>query len=252
VTEAADGLLRAESDLPLGIIPGGTANVLAGVLGVPAKASDALTLARSGRTRRFDVGYLPELDRYFLIGLGVGVPGQTVENADRDAKDRFGFMAYLGAFLEGLVENRAVVLDIEIDGKSIVAQGQSAIIANLGEMEVLGVALAQGVSPHDGKLHLFVIDHTEPGAVLESLRQLLGGERKKEVSGFLHRRGRSIRISTSAALSVMIDGEWIGRTPVEVTVAPRRVRLVVGKDYPEGEEDVLQSEDASGGAAADS
>ena len=245
VTEAAEGLLRAESDRPLGIIPGGTANVLAEVLEVPADPSAALAVALSGQTRRFDVGYLPEQDRFFLIGLGVGIPGQTVENAGRDAKHRFGFVAYLGAFLEGLIENRSAVLDIELDGKSVVTQGQSAVIANPGEMEILGVALAHGVSPHDGTLHLFVIDHTEPGAVLKGLRQLLGGERKQEIPGFLHRQGRSIRISTSPALSVQIDGEWIGRTPIEVTLAPRRVRLVVGKDYPEGEDDVLQASSAS-------
>ncbi|MCA9757854.1 MAG: diacylglycerol kinase family lipid kinase [Candidatus Eisenbacteria bacterium] len=229
--EAAEGLLTAGRSTPLGVVPQGTANVLAGVLCLPTDPAEAVKRALIGETRDFDLGYLPELDRCFLIGLGIGVPAQTVEKADREAKNRFGFGAYLGAFIEGLIENRSAVLDITVDGESVVAPGQSAILANLGEFDILGLTLAEGISPHDGLLDFFVIDHTEPGAVLESLKRFLGSDRKKEVSGFLHRKARSIRIESQTPLSVQIDGEWIGRTPVEVQVEAAAVSLVVGEAY---------------------
>ncbi|MEZ4650256.1 MAG: diacylglycerol kinase family lipid kinase [Candidatus Eisenbacteria bacterium] len=231
VLEAAEGMLRSGKGVPLGIVPQGTANVLAAVLGLPSGPGEAVKRALVGESKTFDLGYLPDLDRCFLIGLGIGVPAQTVENADREAKDRFGFAAYLGAFIEGLIENRSAVLDITVDGESILAPGQSAILANMGEFDILGRTLAGGVSPHDGKLDLFVIDHTEPGAVLESLKRFLLGDRKKDVSGFLHRRARSFEIETQTPLSVQIDGEWIGRTPVNVKVEAAAVSLIVGEAY---------------------
>ncbi|MCA9728875.1 MAG: NAD(+)/NADH kinase, partial [Candidatus Eisenbacteria bacterium] len=127
VTEAAAGLLEAGSDLPLAAIPVGTANVLGEVLRVPSDLGEAVAVALTGEARDFDIGHLPEHDRYFLIGIGIGIPGKTVENADRTAKDRFGFAAYVFAFLEGLAENRSAVIDSTIDGEPHIASGQSVI-----------------------------------------------------------------------------------------------------------------------------
>lgn len=231
IAEAATGIVVEKSSLPLAVIPCGTANVISEVLHIPAPRGEALEVALTGTPRPFDVGYLPELDRHFLVGLGVGVPGKAVENADRKAKDRFGFAAYLFAFIEGLVEQRSAVIDLEIDGEPVVAAGQSGIVANMGRLEVLGRTVGESISPHDRALDLFVIDHTDARTVLEGIAQFFGAGGKGDAPGFSHWRGRSIKISANPVLSVQVDGEWIGRTPVEVSLAPHSVNLVVGPDY---------------------
>lgn len=231
IAEAATGLVVEASDLPLGIVPSGTANVIGEVLRIPSTRAEALEVALTGTADSFDVGYLPELDRHFLVGLCVGVPAKAVENADRKAKDRFGFAAYLFAFVEGLVEGRSAVIDLEIDGEPVVAAGQSGIVANMGRLELLGRTVGSSISPHDGALDLFVVDHTDARTVLEGIAQLFGAGSKAETEGFNHWRGRSIKISANPVLSVQVDGEWIGRTPVEISLARHSIHLVVGPDY---------------------
>lgn len=235
IAEAATGLVVEMSTLPLGVIPSGTANVIGEVLRIPSARPEALAVALTGNAQAFDVGYLPELDRHFLVGLGVGVPGKAVENADRKAKDRFGFAAYLFAFIEGLMEQRSAVIDLEIDGEPIVSSGQSGIVANMGRLEVLGRTLGQSISPHDRAFDLFVVDHTDARTVLEGIAQFFGAGNMERAPGFSHWKGRTLKISANPALSVQVDGEWIGRTPVEVTLAAHSVNLVVGPDYERNE-----------------
>jgi diacylglycerol kinase family enzyme len=245
IAEAATGLVVERSSLPLGIVPTGTANVIGEVLHLPTTAAEALAVALQGEPQQFDVGYLPELDRHFLVGLGIGLPAKAVENADRKAKDRFGFAAYVFAFVEGLVEGRSAVIDLEIDGEPIVAAGQSGIVANMGKLELLGRTVGGSISPHDRSLDLFVIDHTDPRTVLEGIAQLFGAKGKGDAPGFSHWRGSSIKINANPVLSVQVDGEWIGRTPVEIALAANSVHLVPGPDYaPNGEP--LAEEPATG------
>ena len=157
-------------------------------------------------------------------------PGQTVENADRQAKDRFGFAAYLFAFLGSLAENRSAVLDLEIDGEAVVASGQSVVVANMGRMGMIGLTVGKDISPHDRAFDLLVVDHADPGDVIEGILQLFR-DQPRSTTGFVHRRGQSIRVTANPVLSVQVDGEWIGRTPVEVSLAPHPVHLVVGPEY---------------------
>jgi diacylglycerol kinase (ATP) len=247
IGEAATGLVAAGSDLPLGVVPSGTANVIGEVLRIPTARAEALQVALTGSADSFDVGYLPELDRHFLVGLGVGVPAKAVENADRKAKDRFGFAAYLFAFIEGLVEGRSAVIDLEIDGEPMVAAGQSGIVANMGRLELLGRTVGSSISPHDRELDLFVIDHTDARTVLEGVAQLFGAGSKGDAPGFSHWRGRSIKISANPVLSVQVDGEWIGRTPVVVELARHSISLVVGPDYTRnGVSDAADSREPAG------
>jgi diacylglycerol kinase family enzyme len=230
VAEAAEGVLEAGSDLPLGVIAQGTANVLAEALLLPTDLPEAVTAALTGHPVAFDVGGLPELGRHFLIGVGIGIPGKTVENADRQAKDRFGFAAYLFAFLEGLGEGRSALFDMDVDGENVVASGQSAVIANLGRLEILGFQVASEVTPHDRRLDLVVVDHSEPSLIVDGIARLFGGG-SESPSGFVHRRARRITIKTNPPLSVQADGEWIGRTPLVVELAAHRLQLIVGPDY---------------------
>ncbi len=229
--ECARGLSEAKSDLPLGIVATGTANVLARALCLPLDLEGAFHQALAGTARNFDLASLPDRDLRFLVGVGIGVPGQMVEKLDSKLKDSLGPVAYFTAFLEGLVENRDAVLDITIDSENLVLPGHSAIVMNVGRFKAFSdLEIGPDASPHDGKLDLFVIDHQSATGVLESIRSFFG-DRTKSEGGFTHRRGSSIRIETGTPLSVQVDGEWVGRTPVEIEVGDEEVSLVCGEDY---------------------
>jgi diacylglycerol kinase family enzyme len=90
LNEAAQGLV--DTDVALGVIPGGTTNVLARSVGVPRDPVDATAFVAeklsSGAARRINVGRANE--RYFLFSFGMGLDAEVVRRveADPDAKRR--------------------------------------------------------------------------------------------------------------------------------------------------------------------
>ena len=90
------------TDVPLGLVPAGTGNLLARNLDLPVTPREgALNLARTGADRRVDVGQVRYWDtdgetheEYFLVMGGVGMDADVMESTDDEVKKRFGWMAY--------------------------------------------------------------------------------------------------------------------------------------------------------------
>ena len=102
VNEAVNGL--AGSEVPLAVLPAGTANVLAKELGIPWNIPRAARLIAHGTLRRIALGVatpLPgrETRRYFLCVAGAGTDGVMVYSLNPALKLRTGILAY---WLEGL------------------------------------------------------------------------------------------------------------------------------------------------------
>ena len=68
------------SDVPLALIPGGTGNLLAGNLRIPASPVRAAQVLMTGRRRRIDLGrvVLPDGEHYFGVAVGAGVDAQVM------------------------------------------------------------------------------------------------------------------------------------------------------------------------------
>lgn len=88
INEAAQGLVGTE--VALGLLPGGTTNVMARSLGIPRNPVDATALAaanlRSGTQRRINVGRLN--DRYFLFSGGMGLDAEVVRRVESDPEKK--------------------------------------------------------------------------------------------------------------------------------------------------------------------
>ena len=95
VRVVADGL--ADSGIPLGIIPEGTANLLALNLGLPNAEADALRVAVTGRDRTIDLVKLTiDGDRveHFAVMAGAGLDAMIMDETDPELKSKIGTAAY--------------------------------------------------------------------------------------------------------------------------------------------------------------
>lgn len=105
INEAAQGLAGTET--ALGILPGGTTNVMARSLGIPADPVEATAFVgarlRSGTRRRINLGRLG--DRYFLFSAGMGLDAEVVRRveADPEGKNRHAERTYLFNALKAAV-----------------------------------------------------------------------------------------------------------------------------------------------------
>ena len=85
---SADTTLPAHEPPPIGILPAGTANLLASNLGIPSDLPGALDAALHGGDRRLDVGRVN--GERFAVMAGAGFDARMIAEADQGPKDRAG------------------------------------------------------------------------------------------------------------------------------------------------------------------
>lgn len=230
VMEALSGLVEARRTIPLAQVPTGTANLLAVALGIPHHLDRALAIAVRGPPAPFDIGYLPELRRYFALAVGVGWNAQVVEDASRGLKRRFGVLAYVWTGLQNLFRLRRSSVRVEVDGEVSTFRAHSVMIVNVGDVFRNGVRAGRAIDPHDGRLEVAVLSaDTFVGLVRLGFGLLTRDlARNRDTPHFTARR---VRVEADPPLPVQIDGEAIGTTPVVVEVVANGVELVVPRAY---------------------
>ena len=83
----------AHSGTPVGVLPGGTGNLVAGVLGIPLGIRKAVEQLVTGEQCTFDLGQLPD-GRYFTFAAGVGIDVAMIEKTPFGRKRALGMLSY--------------------------------------------------------------------------------------------------------------------------------------------------------------
>ena len=208
----------AHSGIPVGVLPGGTGNLVAGVLGIPLGTMAAVRSLLSGEEGRFDLGRLPD-DRYFTFAAGVGVDVAMVERTPNRRKRALGILSYAASATRAALGGELVHVTIDVDGKRIDAKAVLAMVANAGSILGGRFSIGPDVKPDDGELDLCLFMPERTRDVLSLFWRLLRGDFSPHPS-MTFARGRRFRIESDPPVSVQADGDIVGRTPIEITVAP--------------------------------
>jgi YegS/Rv2252/BmrU family lipid kinase len=232
VMEVASALVNTQ--VPLAIFPGGTANVMSVELGVPSDPAEACALVSSADSRRtlrvIDVGQTG--DRIFLTRLGIGLEADIIEQTDREQKDRMGVLAYVLNALRELQNPKVARYDITLDGKRIQTEGLVCLVANSGILSpnsgIPGRAVltfAPTISVSDGLLDVVVIQQANLGALLSVAASMVAGN--EDAEPLLHWQGREVSVTADPPQSIQLDGEVLGQTPVTARILPQALRVIV-------------------------
>ena len=222
VMEVANGL--AGTEVALGVVPGGTGNVLSIELEIPQDSEEAaqLLVSPDAQIQKVDVGQSGE--KSFLLRAYVGFDAQRIQLTTREMRDRYGRMAYLIAALKAIPESEAIRFSLTLDDEDVECEGFTCIVQNAGNMGVRGLNLVPGVSISDGLLDVVVIHGLDPLSLASALGSImdtpLGPDR------FHHWQAKEITIATDAPQAVIGDGEAWGETPVTMKVLPGAVRVI--------------------------
>lgn len=224
VAEVASAL--AEGGPPMLLLPGGTGNALASDLGIPPGLADAAALAvgDAGEIRRVDLGRAGE--RWFALRLTMGFEAEMVSSATREMKDRYGWFAYALTGLQTLSNLPIAMYSMTIDGQAVECEGVAAVVANSASTGVGALRFAGGVDVSDGVLDVGVLQGADLAGLLGSAVDAAQGQQPRMTSRW---RGKVIHMEASPAQVWLADGEEGGRTPVDVTIVPGAVGVVVPK-----------------------
>jgi diacylglycerol kinase family enzyme len=192
----------AGSGVTVGLLPAGTANLLASNLGIPTKLAEAVQIALHGKNRALDLGTFE--GEHFAVMAGAGFDATLVGGADRKAKARLGRLAYVRSGLSGL-RDRTVGAKITVDERVWYTGPASCVLfGNVGRITG-GVPAFDDADPTDGEMEVGVM--TASGALqwARTLGRVAFG--RSEKSPYVRMtRGRKIEVKLDSPLPVELDG----------------------------------------------
>jgi diacylglycerol kinase (ATP) len=213
---------------PLGVLGGGTGNVVARTLGIPLNPSRAVPMLLNGDEATVDLGRLGD-GRRFAIGVGVGLDATMISEAPARLKRRFGFMAYVIGGYKAVLRNRKFQLKLTVDGAVFEQTASAILVANFGAVLNDLVSFGDGILYDDGLLNACVFS---PGNLWDALRILWRMVRKdfRADPCLFYKSGREFRIETTPEMPAQADGELLlPGTPISVSVDPLAGCLLIPK-----------------------
>jgi YegS/Rv2252/BmrU family lipid kinase len=220
-------VLVGRTDVSLGILPLGTANSIAAGLGIPAAVPGAIELLGAGAARTIDTALAN--GSTMVLHASLGLHAAAISDTSRDAKHRWGALAYVATAVDKLRTNDPFEVEIQTEEGEIRVQATNIAIANIAPRKTL---LAQGsgvVLPDDGLLDLTVIAATTLGEVVATGLHLFGTavmERGATRANVGYLRAASFRIRTAPPQPLLIDGEDAGEGTLDVSCVPRSLHVV--------------------------
>jgi diacylglycerol kinase family enzyme len=220
VNEVAGGLAGTRTALvPL---PGGSQNVYAKLLGLPADVVEAtslvLRLPDPLPVRSVDLGTVN--DRVFAFCAGAGIDADTVEIVDatpeRKARWReWYYMATVGQVAARRYVRRPPEITVTSGGRSV--RGITVLIQNGPSYTYAGerpIEACPAVSLDDGRLSAAVLLKGLAGLPTVALRlysQKLSAERHRGIENFDHVDSLSVRAAPGETFAIQADGDFMGR-----------------------------------------
>ena len=224
-----DGTVRAvaagmlDTGIPLGLLPGGTGNLLARNLSLPLDdLPAALTVAVTGKDTGVDAGLVafderePEL---FLVMAGMGLDAEAVAGASVELKRRFGWVAYALSGLRSLVRSGFSVRVAAGGQRAFSQHATTVMIGNCGELTA-GMRLMPDAQVDDGLLDVAVVSPRSLGSWLAVAAYILTRHRVGH-SAIAHLRGAKVTIIAARPVDAQLDGDAVGAvTSISCSVHP--------------------------------
>jgi diacylglycerol kinase (ATP) len=225
--EAINGLMG--SKIPLAILPGGSANVVARELGIPKdlKAACALISQVPLTTKTIDVGQFG--NRYFILGVALGFGADMIKGADRETKNRIGIFAYFLSAAAALKKTKKAVYHLKIDGQEHEVQGLTCIVANAGNLGFSNISYDKHIDVSDGFLDVVVVRKANLSLFKLLAVTLLKRERPDNLELVEHWQGKDISVSSSPRQTVQCDGEVLKEAPLHIKIIPGAIKVLVPK-----------------------
>lgn len=148
------------TDKVLGIIPCGTANLLAAKLNIPTNPKKALEIINHSVIKNVDV--LKVQDKYSVLRLGLGYDSDIICKTPQSLKNKFGYFAYFLAGILFALRLKQKSYTIFFNNKKLSILATCIIVANAGNMYRNLVSISNNCNLQDGKFEVFILKVKNP------------------------------------------------------------------------------------------
>lgn len=229
IHEVVNGIMQSENtDVQLGILPWGTANDFCKTIKAANSVTDLIQSILRGLHQQLDVGYLQYQENdsscYFINIADLGIGAEVVERVNSSPKwfgPNFTFMsAIIRTFFT--YKNQDLIIktaDWKWEGKA-----NSLVIAN-GKYFGSGLCIAPDADLGDGKFDIVIIGDINISDYLKNMKKLKAGKVINHPA--VHYKNASeLEITSPTPCGLEADGEFLGFTPVKISIADRKLRVI--------------------------
>lgn len=225
VNEAVNGLAPHDKIPKFGIVPMGTVNDLARVLGISLDPEEAVSVFEEEHLQAIDIGRIG--DRYFNNAMSLGDISESIYQVTPEEKSRLGPLAYLVAGAKKMMEQKNIRVNLKYDGKSMDVELAALVIVLTGS--IIGI---QDVIPtadlEDGKLHIVLIHELNFVEGMKLLPKVFSGEvTESENVTYIITDKISIESLTDENYTSDIDGEEGPKLPFTVEALKSHIQILV-------------------------
>lgn len=223
--------MAIEYDIPMAIIPMGTANALCHtLLGINSKVSpvdSACEAIIAGHRKQIDVGMCN--GELFTLLLGIGFETRMIELAGREDKNTSGQLAYISGFFRAVRENTPLMLTVRLDKEQEREINiTSLVIANAAPISTL---LAQGggePDATDGKLDVTWLEASEKSQqqVVNVLDLLMSSLKEPGNPDIVHKRCNRVLVSAEEPIQFALDGELRSADALDIQVQSKALSII--------------------------
>jgi len=219
-------VLNRAPGLPVTMLPLGNENLVARYCKLTRSPRLVADVVLGGRLRRTDLARAN--GRLFCVMAGVGLDAEVVRRVHERRRGHINKLSYAVPILQAINSYAYPTVEAQVEETGERLRGAMAFVFNIPRY-ALGLPLARGAEPDDGRLDLYVFER--PG-LLRLARYLWAVWRGRQhlLPDYQHRSVRRVRLWSERPAPVQTDGDPAGWLPASLEVVPQALTLVVGKD----------------------
>ncbi|WP_404789486.1 lipid kinase [Altericista sp. CCNU0014] len=228
IVGGGDGTLNAaiagliDTQLPLGLLPLGTANDLARTLGIQADLAQACQVIAAGNTRRIDIGWVNGQHFFNVASLGLSV--KITRELTKEVKQRWGILAYAVTAFKVLWKSRPFWAEVREANGQVHSVKTIQITVGNGRFYGGGMVVASNATINDGRLDLYSLSLQHWWQMI-ALMPLFQRGHHASTPWSESWEGQEFYVQTRRPRSINTDGEITTSTPAHFRILPKALTV---------------------------
>lgn len=218
VNEVISGIAEKDYIPKLGIIPGGTGNLITKLLEISQDIDEAIDQIDFNKTNSIDIGKANK--SYFGYIFSVGSLPEAIHNVEIEDKTKYGVLAYAINTIKSVIKDEVFNIKIETENGSY--EGEASQVLVLLSNYYADKKIFE--ENKDGYANILILKNASIISKLSLIPDLLKGD-IVENDNIEYIRAKDITISSDAKLESDIDGDQSDDLPVKITILGNHIEI---------------------------